>query len=126
MTFFTDEIETAKELIAENGEQCTWVQNPNPTPDAIQPWKVVSVASINWDVIIVFLPMKRVNYEQARSLAGSEIQVGNEYGLMAQQEFLPSPIDVVIRADGRVFRIAAIGNLAPDGTDILYKVYFNL
>lgn len=127
MTAFLDDIETAKELIAEDGELCVWRSYPDATKDVSQPWKVTpAVPADIEDVSIVFLPMKRVNYEQARALTGTEIQIGDAYGLMAQQDFLPSPVDVVIRSDGRVYRIAAIRNLEPDGTDILYTIFFNL
>lgn len=125
MTVYNRQIATALRMIKARGEPITWRQLPDPTPDAIQPWKVTPVAAVEYaDIPIVFLPFTRLNYEFVRMLVNTEIHIGDEYGLMATVDFEPALTDVVVRADGSVYGIANIGKLAPDGTPILWTIAF--
>lgn len=123
MTVFVRQIETAKRLIAKNGANCTWRKLPDATPNTLEPWKVAAVTPIVYrNIKIVFLPYTRMGYEFLRLLTGTEIQIGDVKGLMAQQAFSPSITDVIIHPDGTLYRINKIDPLAPDGTPIIYTL----
>lgn len=126
MTVYARQIATAKRLINAKGAACLWRVLPDAVPDTDEPWKVTPVAPIEYrNVKIVFLPFSRLNYEFLRQMTGTEIQIGDMYGLMAQQSFKPTITDLVIRnVDSQVFNIDKISPLAPDGTDILYTINF--
>lgn len=126
MTVFTRQIATAKRLIGAKGAACLWRVLPDAIQDTNKPWTVAPAAPIEYlNVKIVFLPFTRMNYEFLRQMTGTEIQIGDTYGLMAQQTFKPTITDIVIRnVDGQIFNIYNISPLAPDGTDILYTIHF--
>jgi len=123
MTAFVRQIATAKRLIEKNGANCTWRQLPDATPDTLEPWKVVAGTPKDFkNIRVVILPYTRMGYEFLRLLTGTEIQIGDVKGLMAQQAFKPSITDVLIHPDGTVYRINKLDPLAPDGTPILYTL----
>lgn len=123
MTAFARQIATAKRLIAKNGANCTWRQIPDAVPDTSEPWKVAAGVPKDFkNVRVVFLPYTRMGYEFLRLLTGTEIQIGDVKGLMAQQVFKPSITDVLIHPNGTVYRVNKLDPLAPDGTDILYTL----
>ena len=127
MTVYTRQIETAIRLIKAKGAEVTWRSIPDGVAaDPNKPWEVTGAAPVDHTVSIVFLPLTRLNMEFMRLLAGTEIQIGDFYGLMASVDFTPAPTDVVIDGTGMVCRISAIDVLKPDGTPILYTIVFKL
>lgn len=127
MTVFARQIATALRLITKYGEQCTWKQIPDGVvADPLKPWIVGNVDPISYPVKIAIFPNTRVNHEFIKTLKGTEVVIGEEYGYMASVPFKPSKTDVVIRADGSVSRVGTIDILKPDGTAILYVVKFKL
>lgn len=125
MTVFARQIATALRLIAKNGELCTWRSIPDGVSlDPTKPWLKTNVEPIDTKVKIVILPNTRVTHETIKTLTGTEVSIGEDYGLMAQVKFVPSKADVVIDSSGRVKRIETIDILKPDGTPILYTVKF--
>ncbi len=124
MARFDAQIETAKRLIAKNGQLVTWrsknaeILNPNA------PFIPSNGIDVDRGVKIVFLPPNRVNQQFLQFLSGTEIQGGSVYGLMGAVDFTPVLKDVVIRS-GETLRIKSIDPLAPNGQIILYTVQFN-
>lgn len=125
MARFDRQVQTAKRLIAKNGQLVKWriVRDASPANPA-QPWKPTNPATpVEEDVTICFLTVDKDTYETASYMAGGEVPMGAVMGLMGAVNFEPSLKDVVIR-DGKEFRLENIDVLSPNGQTILYTVVF--
>ena len=121
---FDRAIETAKRLIAKNGQTVTWRKLGSTTPDPSTPWKPAADSPTDHTAKIVFLPPGRIGQELIRYLKGTEVTTGSVQGLMSAVDFEPSANDVVIR-DGNTLRIKSIDLLSPNGQIILYTLEFD-
>jgi len=122
---FDRQIETAKRLIAKNGQTVTWRKAGVDTPDTSKPWLPAADTPTDYDnVVICFLPPGRVGQELIRYLKGTEVTTGSVQGLMSAVSFEPAANDVVIR-DGKTLRIKSIDPLSPNGQIILYTIEFD-
>lgn len=122
MADYSEEIADAKELIAESGQEVIWRKLPHSVGN--QPWRLVSLAAIDYKVNIVFVNRKKENVELLRS-NGDGVQIGSSYGLMGAVDFEPNIKDVVIR-DGKEYRITSIDIIQPSGEPILYNIDFDV
>jgi len=121
---FDRQIETAKRLIAKNGQTVTWRKLGVATPDPSTPWKPAADTPEDHSPKICFLPPGRVGQELIRYLKGTEVTTGSVQGLMSAVDFEPTANDVVIR-DGKTLRIKSIDPLSPNGQIILYTIEFD-
>ena len=125
MARFDRQVQTAKRLIAKNGQLVKWriVRDASPANPA-QPWKPTNPATpVEEDVTICFLTVDKDTYETASYMAGGEVPMGAVLGLMGAVSFEPSLKDVVIR-DGKELRLFNIEELNPNGQTILYTMVF--
>lgn len=120
---FDRQIATAQRQIAKNGLAVVWRQ---PIRGVIQdkPWIQQNNVPIDYDVVICFIPLKRIGKETTTPQF-PDIESGSEQGLMGAVPFEPAYEDVVIRGD-ETLRIANISKLAPNGQPILYTIEFAL
>lgn len=122
---FDRQIETAKRLIAKNGQTVTWRKPAATTPDVSKPWLPVAALPTDYDdVVICFLPPGRIGEELIKFVKGSEVTTGSVQGLMASVSFEPDAKDIVLR-DGKTLRIKSIDPLSPNGQVILYTIEFD-
>lgn len=125
---YARQIATAKRLIAAKGRSCVWSQMGSGTPsDPAKPWKPGEAVPDTYDVSIVFLPLG-ANAAFLRSLGETDIPVGDDYGLMAAVDFVPTQRAEIYAADGVTLlrKVLRYNVLAPDGDPILYTVYFGV
>ena len=124
MARFDAEIEMAKLMIAENGEDVIWRSIEDPAAiDPQEPWKPGPSTSTDYPVFICFLPANRTNLESLNLMDKTEVPQGAALGYMGVVEFKPNIKDVVIRG-GETLRIAYIDRLSPNGQNILYTMLF--
>lgn len=124
MARFDRQIETAKRLIAKNGELVVWRVIDDALPvDPAKPWEPAAATPVNHDVSICFLPVDRQTMETFNFIKGTEVPKGSVMGLMGAVAFEPNMKDVVIR-NGSELRIASLDALSPNGQAILYTVVF--
>lgn len=124
MARFDRQIETAKRLIAKNGERVTWrIIDDAAPPDPTKPWEPGPAAPVDHDVAICFLPVDRKTQETFTFIKGTEVPKGSAMGLMGNVQFEPNLKDVVIR-NGIELRLAYIDVLSPNGQKLLYTMVF--
>ena len=122
---FDRQIQTAKRLIAKNGQAVKWriVRDAAPA-DPSQPWKPTNNATpVEKDATICFLTVDKETYESLSYMTNGEVPMGAVLGLMGAVDFEPSLKDVVIR-DGKELRLFNIDELKPNGQTILYTMVF--
>lgn len=122
------QISSAKKLIARYGEIVTWqsvLDGPPVTSD--QPWKpsFPTVANVEHQVSMVFLPLSKEAKETMLRMRGTEVQTGFVMGYMGAVSFTPSLKDVVVRR-GKHLRPEHIDTLEPSGEAVLYTIVFRL
>ncbi len=119
---FDDEIETAQELIAENGQVCQWHKVVTTLVDAERPWLGGEDVPTVHNPSICFLPAtdggSGFGITKFRN-AGDDIPSFSTFGLMGAVEFDPQVGDKVLR-DGVPLVIVAIDTLAPAEDPILH------
>ena len=125
MARFDRQVQTAKKLIAKNGQLVKWrVVRDGAPVDSSQPWKPTQPATpVEHDVTICFLTVDKDTYETLSYMAGGEVPMGAVMGLMGAVNFEPSLKDVVIR-DGKELRLFNVEELNPNGQTILYTMVF--
>ena len=130
MGAYDRQIATAKRLIAAKGRACVWSQYENAAaPDPDKPWKPGASVPTPHNVRIVFLPQTGQNSAFLRALTGTDIPIGDDFGLMGMSvDFVPTAKAEIYAADGvtplRV--VKGFNLLAPDGEPILYTLYFGV
>lgn len=125
MARFDRQVQTAKKLIAKNGQLVKWRVIRDAAPvDTAQPWKPTNPATpVEHDVTICFLTVDKDTYETLSYMAGGEVPMGAVMGLMGAVNFELSLKDVVIR-DGKELRLVNIEEFNPNGQTILYTMVF--
>lgn len=129
MGVYDRQIATAKRLIAAKGRACVWSQNEAAAPaDPNKPWKPGASVPTPHDVNVVFLPQSGQNSAFLRALGGTDIPIGDDYGLMPAVDFVPTTKAEIYAEDGTTLlrSVKGFGVLAPDGDPILYTVYFGV
>lgn len=122
MAAFDSDIQTAKELITENGEIATVRRVIPGVPDPAAPWKPVVPTITEIPVSAVFL-----NYSMQSSgelhVAGSLIKTGDKKVLIAALDLPDLTVsDQIIRADGTVYKVVNAYLLDPNGQRILWTM----
>lgn len=129
MGVYDRQIATAKRLIAAKGRACVWSQyEGGAAPDPGKPWKPGASVPTPHSVSIVFLPQSGQNSAFLRALTGTDVPIGDDYGLMAAVDFLPTTKAEIYAEDGTTLlrTVKGFGVLAPDGDPILYTLYFGV
>lgn len=140
---FQDEIDFAKEVIKEDGDNnVKWFVTGSVIKDAVpvtneandKPWLRRAIKPTDSDtdsikphiVDIVFLPLassgsifKSIGYE-----ARSDIPSGSIMGLMATQEFTPKLKDYIVKSDGTKLDVVMCDPISPDSVDVVYIMAF--
>lgn len=126
MAVYARQIAAALRQISAKGELVTWRIPAVPTvADPTQPWIVTNgAAAVDKPVSILFLPLNRQSSQLIQYLTGTEVVVGEVYGLMGAVDFVPELTGTVIRTSGKVLAIQSIDPLSPNGEVILYTVVF--
>ncbi len=125
MSVYARQIATAKRLIAEKGEACHWREPVlSSTPDPERPWIETPTAAsgVEHPVSIAFFPVNRQNSALVRALGGTEVSVGNLYGIMPAVLFTVTRSGIVIRNDGSAFGVINADPLSPNGEIILWSL----
>jgi hypothetical protein len=119
VTVFSNEIATAHQLIAENGQAATW-QKQTEVVNVGQPWKTTAGAPQTFPVVVVRLPVKA---QPTQILSpGTSVATNVEKLLMAGDvPFTPELNDRIVIA-GDTKQVKDIDVLQPDGTPILYTL----
>lgn len=122
MGVFDEDIESARELIAESGEDCS-IKTVRPgVADPTRSWEAVPSVETNVQVKAVFLNYKLAQSGEAYT-NGSLIKTGDKKVLIAAAsifEILQS--DHVVRANGDVYKIQNVKTLDPNGQHILHEL----
>jgi hypothetical protein len=128
MADYSDDIETAQELIEEFGQQCFWQKQAPVIDDSVPGYPVVGELPEPIPVMIAFFSgrdLSRGAFGFMDMMPNMEVADNAEVGLMAGGlSFTPENTDTVRRgaADAPECSIQPIDRLAPDGTPILYYV----
>jgi len=129
MGTFDRQIATAKRLIAKNGRTCVWRALDNGAPaDANKPWIKGEETTDDNTVSIVFLPDTRSNLAFLQTLTDETINVGDDYGLMAAVDFVPTTRAQIYDETGVTLLrgIKSVDPLSPNGEVILYTLRFTV
>lgn len=129
MGVFGRQTATAKRLIAKNGRTCVWRALDNAAPaDADKPWIKGAETTDDNTVKIVFLPDTRTNLSFLQTLTDEAINVGDDYGLMAAVDFVPTMRAEIYDETGTTLLrgIKSVDPLAPNGEVILYTLRFTV
>ena len=124
MTFYAEDIESAREAISDTGEVVRWVETVPGVSDPDKPWETSMPTTLEYAPTIVFFPIKRVRQSSVGFAPGSDRVVGVARGLMANPGFVPTKTATVYRHDGTPYRILDWDVLSPDGSPILYTIEF--
>lgn len=128
---YSEDIQSALDMIADYGQSVKWrilrADSEPPTPS--DPWNPQPPASgdyTEYDVKIVFIPLKSKELQSYSYIAGTEILKGSEKALMGYTDnFTPSAKDVIIR-NGQQYSIAYMTELNPNGqAPILWTMVVN-
>lgn len=116
---------TALRLIGKYGAAVLWRSIDREPADPSQPWKGGPNTTTEHDATVAFFPYSIQTKALMQQLAGTDVIVGADYGLMGRVNFVPTIGDEVITGlDGRVRTVQAIDPLAPNGEIILYTIRF--
>lgn len=144
---FQDEIDFAKELIKEDGDNdVKWFITGKKKVSSIEkgdagylegadkPWLKKSIKSsddnednVKYEIVdIVFLPLgsssssfKTIGYQSR-----SDIPDGSIMGIMAKQNFIPKLKDYIVRSTGEQLDVIMCDPISPDSDDIVYIMAF--
>lgn len=122
MAAFDDDIQTAKELIAENGEISKVRRTTPGVPDPAAPWKPVVPTTVEVEVAAVFL---NYNFQSSGELyvGGSLVKSTDKKVLVAALDIQDiTPSDSLVRADGSVWKVVNAKLLDPNGQKILWTL----
>lgn len=129
MGTFDRQIATAKRLIAKNGRTCVWRALENDAPvDVNKPWKKGIETTDDATVKIVLLPDTRANLAFLQTLTNETISIGDDYGLMASVDFVPTKRAEVYDETGtKLLRsVKSVDTLAPNGEVVLHTIRFTV
>lgn len=129
MGVFDRQIATAKRLIGKNGRTCVWRSlDDAPPPDANKPWKKGAETSADNTVKVLFLPDTRTQLAFLQTMTDEPINIGDDYGLMAAVDFMPTTrAEVYDEAGTTLLRgLKSVTPLAPNGEIVLYTLRFTV
>lgn len=129
MGTYDRQIATAKRLIAAKGRTCVWRALGDAAPtDGAKPWKKGEETTDDSTVKIVFLPDTKTNLAFLQTLTTEPINVGDDYGLMAVGDFVPTTRAEVYDESGVTLLrgIKSVEPLAPNGEVIFYTLRFTV
>jgi hypothetical protein len=119
---FDDEIQTALELIEENGQVCDWHKDVTTLTDADRPWLGGDDVPDVKHPSICFIPATDggSGFGMTRfRKAGEDVPSFSTFGLMGAVDFEPELQDKVLR-EGEPLVIVAIDKLKPNEQTLLY------
>lgn len=122
MAAFDGDIQTAKELIAEFGEVSKVRRVIPGEPDPAAPWKPVQPTTVEVPVTAVWL---NYNFQSSGELyvGGSLVKTGDKKVLVAALDISDiTPSDLLVRADGSVYKVVNAKLLDPNGQKILWTL----
>lgn len=129
MGVYDRQIANAQRAIKAKGRACVWraIANDAPT-DTSKPWKPGAVDPTDYPVNILFLPEGRSTGAFLRALGGTDIQVGEDYGLMGAVSFVPTTRAEIYAEDGTTLlrTVMVVETLAPNGENILHTLRFGV
>lgn len=124
MGVYDEDIQSAKELIAESGEVSKVrrvIPGARPVPD-LKPWEPVEPTTVEIDVTAVWLNFNLQSSGETY-VGGSLIKRGDKKVLIAALDIADiTPSDLLVRADGSVWKIVNPKLLDPNGQKILWTV----
>ena len=123
------QIATAKRIIAKNGRACVWRALGNDAPaDSDKPWTKGAETTNDNMVSIMFLPDTRSNLAFLQTLTDQPINVGDDYGIMAAVDFVPTTRAEIYDESGTTLLrgIKSVDVLAPNGEAIMYTLRFTV
>ena len=122
-TKYGDDIEFVREEIEDSGEAVTWRQIADGAPaDSAKPWKPGAAVEGDIPVIVTFVPENDRQLRVQQYLKSSVIPQTLEVGLMASYDsFTPKIKDVLLRGTVE-YEVWYIDRLAPDGTDVFFRI----
>jgi len=125
MNPFADDIEAAKEVIAEDGCEAVWFQ-PAPDDENVKPWREGEGDPVEFPVRVAIFSPKELGYGAGNfgsMIDGTEIPTSAEILLMAGgQDFEPALTDWVVLPSGHA-EIVKLDRLAPNDIAILWYVW---
>jgi hypothetical protein len=129
VSVYDEDIETARELIEEFGQECFW-QKPTPAGEGGTPGYPAEGGEPPDPIRckIAFFPPRelgRGTMEFLEALRGTEVPAGREIGLMeGGVPFTPENVDMIRRGSATADPVAIerIDRLAPNGDPVLYYV----
>lgn len=127
MGIYDDDIQTAKELIDEFGQDCWW-QKPAPKNGGVPGYPVAGELPQPVPCKIAFFRPKDLDsgvMQFADMIQGTEVTDNTEIGLMyGGVPFTPQNPDTIRRGavDAPETSIIKIDRIAPDGTPVLYFI----
>ena len=123
MGVYDEDIQDAKELIAESGEVSTIRRTTPGVPNPAKPWEPVVPVVTNVQVTAVWLNYAFKSSGEAYT-NGSLVKTGDKKVLVAALD-LPSGLtvsDQIVREGGELYKIENIKLLDPNGQRILYEL----
>ncbi len=123
---FQDDIDAALEMIAEDGELCSWFK-PAPDADDAKPWRDVRDGEpVEYEnVSLAFfspIDLARGSGQFGMFEQGTDVPSYSQIGLMAGgQEFEPEITDWIVRISGKA-EIVMLDKVAPNGIAVLWYV----
>lgn len=128
MSIYARQIATAKRVIKKKGRACVW-NNVGNAPNAARPWKPGARNPNAHNVHIAFFnETSSKDLASLATLMGTDIVVGDDYGLMPAVSFVPTAKAEIYAADGTTLlrTVNTIDALAPNGDVILYTIKFEV
>lgn len=127
MGVYDRQIASAKRQIAAKGRACLWRGNNVAVPS--NGLTAAAAAPVDDDnaVSVLFLPDSRQNRAFLQQLAGSDMVIGSDYGLMGQAPFTPQLNDEIYDETGTELlrTVYEARPFAPNGEVILWTLFFS-
>lgn len=128
MGVFDDDIASAKEDIAAEGELCNWYLPPEKA--AAQKWKDAELdvddpatQNVDFELAVLFFPVDANGFRTLQRLGITDVPKGVEQGL-AGVDHLVSMKHICQRSDGRIYGVINVDLLDPNGEAILQTILF--
>jgi len=127
MGVYDRQIASAKRQIAAKGRACLWRSSGVVVPSNGLVAAPAAPVPADVPVSVVYLPDNRQNRAYLQQLAGSDIVIGADYGLMGQAPFTPRTDDEIYDETGTELlrTVYEARPFAPNGEVILWTLFFN-
>lgn len=115
---------TVLRVITEKGEAVEWTNYGEPVTNPDEPWLSDSVPESKHAPSVAFFPAKLalLNYRK-----DTDVPIGDEIGYMGNPGFEPTAKDVLVRNNGKVYRLQRAVKYDPNGEGaILYILEFKV